>query len=93
MSKEIVKTIADALGDDLISQTCGVSDHSVRNARWQGRFPASWFVALEAACIAKGIDCPRSAFNFKSPSSEPQPMVSCPPKDVGTARADCKGAA
>lgn len=70
MSKEIVKNIADSLGDDFIARRCGVSEHSVRSARWRGQFPASWFTVVKAACDAEGLPCPVEAFNFKSPSAD-----------------------
>jgi hypothetical protein len=100
MSKEIVKNIADRLGDDVIASACGVSNHSVRNARWQGGFPASWFPVIRQMCAKAGLDCPEGAFNFKSPSSETSlsegfmmPMVSCLSQDVGTPARNIKGSA
>jgi len=94
MSKEIVKNIADRLGDDAIASACGVSSHSVRNARWQGGFPASWFPVIRQMCAKDGLDCPESAFNFKSPSSDiSSAMASCLSQDVGSAKRSVKGAA
>lgn len=98
MSKKAVKQIADKIGDEAISDLCGVGVHSVRNARWRGQFPASWYDALEAVCLKKGVDCPRSAFNFKSPSSDASKGGSptdgsCLTKDVGSGNAHVKGAA
>lgn len=91
MSKETVKQIADKLGDEAIAKACGVSDHSVRNARWQGRFPASWFPVIREMCSGAKIKCPESAFNFKSPSSVLTTTDSLPSKKVGDAATDIQG--
>jgi hypothetical protein len=58
-------TIISALGADVIQALCGVGEFSVRAARRDGQFPASWFDAIDGACLERGIDCPRDLFAFK----------------------------
>lgn len=64
MNKPAVIAITDALTADAICERLGVSSHSVRHARTEGRFPARWFDPLDAMCAEAGIECPRSAFHW-----------------------------
>lgn len=82
MSKKIVTKIIAELGAENIRSALGVSKHSVRHARADGAFPASWYNVLNGMCESAGIECPLSAFNMKQPA-----------KNVGKPSTDCKGAA
>ena len=66
MNKPAVLSITDELTTAEICRRLGVSSHSVRHARFMGRFPARWFDPLEAMCAEAGIECPRSAFHWIS---------------------------
>ena len=89
---ENTKHIADQLGQAKIALALGIGVTAVNNAIARGYFPATWYPIIRDMCRDGGVECSMDAFNFKSPSSDvSQPMASCPPKDVGTARADCKG--
>lgn len=57
--------IINALGAEKIQALCGVGEFSVRAAKREGRFPASWYAEIDKACRAQGIECPRSLFAFK----------------------------
>lgn len=48
-------TIVDEIGKDEIAASVGVTPHSVRKARAEGRFPASWYMAIRAKCRAAGL--------------------------------------
>lgn len=76
MSKQAVINITDKLGADAICSGLSVTNHSVRHARFTGAFPAAWYRQLKEMCEAEGIDCPLSAFNFKSPTSRPSAEAS-----------------
>lgn len=69
MSKQVVKKIADAIGDEQIASALGVGLHSIRNARWSGGFPASWYPVLKDLSEKAGVPCPMVAFNFKPEAS------------------------
>lgn len=56
------------LGADTIQHLCGVGEFSIRAAKREGRFPASWFALIDAECTRRGIDCPRTLFAFKEAS-------------------------
>ena len=62
--------IASALGQRQIAEAVGVVPTAVNNAVMRGSFPASWFTVIRAMCEENGLDCPESAFNFRSPTSE-----------------------
>lgn len=57
--------IINALGAETIQQLCGVGEFSIRAAKRDGRFPASWFDLIDTECAKRGIKCPRSLFAFK----------------------------
>ena len=69
MNKQTVRTITDALGSVAIQERLGVTEFSIRHARREGSFAASWYAAMKAMCDEAGVDCPMSAFNWKT--SEP----------------------
>lgn len=69
MTHNIAKSITDQIGADRISKAIGVSSHSIRHARTEGTFPASWYAVLSDMCKQQGIECPLSAFNWKTPVS------------------------
>lgn len=68
MNKQAVHHITDTLGADVICESLSVTHHSIRYARTDGRFPASWYAHLKAMCEDVGIPCPLSAFNWKQPT-------------------------
>tara|TARA_R110002051_G_scaffold325869_1_gene432641 strand:+ start:1517 stop:1741 length:225 start_codon:yes stop_codon:yes gene_type:complete len=70
MEKQIVKKIIDGIGAETICNRLGVTSHSVRGARTNGAFPASWFDELDALCRSSDIECPRSVFNWRVASAE-----------------------
>jgi len=80
MNKAAVHQITDALGSHEIEDALNVSRHSIRYARTEGVFPASWYGPLSAMCRNAGIECPLSAFNWKAPA-----------KNIGAVGGDCKG--
>jgi hypothetical protein len=70
MSKHHVHRITDELGADAICARLGVSSHSIRYARTDGSFPASWYGPLKTMCDDAGIPCPLTAFNWRAPAKE-----------------------
>jgi hypothetical protein len=88
------KHIADQLGQAKIALALGVGVTAVNNAVSRKHFPATWYPVIRDMCRAVGKDCPESAFNFKSPSSDVSQIDgSLPSKDVGSGNANVKGAA
>lgn len=65
-----VEHLADTISRRLIAARVGVGMTAVSTAISRGKFPASWFVEMQALCEERGIDCPVEAFNFKVPSSD-----------------------
>jgi hypothetical protein len=59
--------IINALGAETIQRLCDVKEFSIRAAKREGQFPASWFDQIDAACTAAGVPCPRGLFAFKRP--------------------------
>lgn len=70
MDQHQVHQIVSQLGDEAITRELGVSIHSVRAAKRERVFPASWYAAVKRLCDEAGIDCPEDAFNFRSPTSD-----------------------
>ena len=70
MSKQSVITITDALGADAICARLGVSQHSVRHARWAGAFPGNWYGRIKPMCDEIRIECPMAAFNWRTAKEE-----------------------
>ena len=70
MSKASITSIVDAVGSDAIEQALSVSSHSVRYARFTGKFPSSWFPKVRDLCAEHQIECPEDLFNWRG---EPKP--------------------
>lgn len=64
-----VHSITDAIPADAICKRFGVKPRTIRLARENGTFAASWYLGMKALCKEHGLDCPDSLFNFRSPSS------------------------
>lgn len=74
--------ILDALGDELVrselfgdgpaSRKSGLlpGTKALSQARWAGKFPASWYAKLNELCSTAGIPCPLCLFNFKGVSDQ-----------------------
>lgn len=58
--------IADTLTQRAIAQRLGLGVTAVNNAVKRGVFPASWFPVVREMCREADIDCPETAFNFKT---------------------------
>ena len=43
----------------------GVTERTLREARANGYFAASWFPTVREVCDEFGLDCPMAAFNWK----------------------------
>lgn len=65
MDRTIVHQITSALGSDAICAELNVKHHSIRYAKFKGRFTASWYGVLSEMCAESGIECPKSAFTFR----------------------------
>ena len=63
--KEQMRRIVDALGAEAIAQRVGGARRTVFVHCENGRFPASWFMALKDMCEEAGIPCPPALFYFK----------------------------
>lgn len=57
--------IIDALGSQEIEQL-GFSERNIRHVRWTGVFPGMWYGPISEACERIGMECPKSAFKWKS---------------------------
>ena len=64
-----VNRIAAVLSPDAMCDALGVGKHAVRYARFTGTFPGNWYGTLLPMCDAAGIDCPLSAFTWKTAKS------------------------
>ncbi len=70
-----MKTASDiiaAIGSETIQAICKVGVFSIRAAKRDGKFPASWFDAIEGVCTERGIPCPRGLFAFKRHDGAPE---------------------
>ena len=66
------QALADRIGRAIIAETLGVTVDAVAvSIKRGGKLPAAWFPVVRDLCVARGIECPESAFNWKSPSSAP----------------------
>jgi hypothetical protein len=65
------RELAQQLGQADIARQLKVGPTAVNNALARGAFPPSWYPVIRDMSLQKGIECPESAFNFKSPSSAP----------------------
>lgn len=70
MNKSPVIQITDALPHDVICERLLVKPRSIRLARERKVFPANWYPTMKSICAEYGVDCPESAFNWKSPSTD-----------------------
>lgn len=68
-SKSTVHHIVQTLGRENIESRLGVSKYSLFAAKRDRLFPAAWFDVLDEMCRERGIECPRSAFRFRSSES------------------------
>lgn len=66
MSKAEVSQIIETIGADRICEVIGVGQHSVRYAKTEGLFAASWYAPMKALCDEAGISCPLHLFNWKT---------------------------
>ncbi len=62
--------IINKVGSAAIEVACNVGEHSVRAAKRDGKFPASWFDEMEKLCADHGLPCPRNLFAFKRPQED-----------------------
>jgi len=69
--KAEVNTIVATLTADAMCAALGVGRHAVRYARFTGTFPGNWYGTLLPMCMAAGIECPLTAFTWKTPKSTP----------------------
>ncbi len=67
---ECVRKITETVGATFIQRECAVSEFSIRAAKRDGVFPASWYAVIKRECDRLGIDCPMGLFSFKRPHSE-----------------------
>jgi hypothetical protein len=65
--------IITAIGADAIQMACQVGEFSIRAAKRDGKFPASWFDAIEGLCSDRALPCPRELFAFKRPIEDAKP--------------------
>lgn len=86
MEKATVPYIVSNLGAESVAAVLGVSVHSVRKAVENRAFPASWYDVMDAICVDRGIECPRTLFNFKAPSASAEGSP-CLPGQHGDASA------
>lgn len=60
------QTIVNQIGRADIARLVGVGLPAVSNAIRRGKLPTAWFPAIKAECEARGLECPESAFNWKT---------------------------
>lgn len=65
--------IANTLGRSEMEARLGLRRGSVSMALGRGSFPANWFVVVRKMCAEAGIECPESAFAFKSDAEYSEP--------------------
>lgn len=59
-----VAVICDAIGRAVIAKAVGRGITAVSNAVTEGRFPASWYVAVKSLCEERSLACPEELFSF-----------------------------
>ena len=67
-TKSLVHKITDTIPHELLCKQFGVKQRTIRLARENGFFPASWYVGMKQLCDEHGLACPESLFNFKTTS-------------------------
>lgn len=84
-----VHRITDALDRAEMAARLDVRPRSIRKAREERIFPASWYAVLAVMCAEAGIECPLEAFNWR-------PYCDMHPPSAGPSRAhdagDCNAA-
>lgn len=70
MSSNHVHQLIDHLGERFFLETLGWTERNLRHAKSVGKISALWFDAIDKACLAKGFQCPRAAFNMKEPAKD-----------------------
>lgn len=70
---DILSSMSDAamiinrIGRKRIRLALGVGETAISNVLSRGgRFPASWYGPLKELCDREGVDCPISAFNWRT---------------------------
>ena len=59
--------IIESIGRKRIREALGIGETAISNVLSRGRrFPASWYGPLKDLCDREGVDCPISAFNWKT---------------------------
>jgi len=61
-----VTEIINIIGGGRIAAELGVTAHAVRHVKGAGAFPASWYRHLLSLCDEHDIDCPMTAFSWRS---------------------------
>lgn len=56
--------VCDALGRRDIALRVRRGVTAVSNAAADGKFPASWYLAIRAMCVSAGLPCPEQLFKF-----------------------------
>lgn len=65
--KAIQKITTHAEAARALKERLCVKDRTLREARANGYFSASWYPIVSDICKEYGLDCPMDAFNFKAP--------------------------
>lgn len=66
-----IKNIISEIGGDALQEALGVSEYSLRAAKRDGKFPASWWTVVKALADRRGVEVSEDLFNFKpSPSQD-----------------------
>ena len=82
MDRNFAAKLIDEIGHDVLCSQLGFTERNLRHVRSTGQFAAQWYPPVKELAEVRGVDCPLSAFSFKSL-----------PQNVGTKVNDCKGAA
>jgi len=59
------REIVDLIGRDALASDLGVLSKTVSITAAAGRFPASWYIVINAAAAKHGANVPLGLFNFK----------------------------
>jgi len=59
------REIVDLIGRDALASDLGVLTKTVSIAAAAGRFPASWYIVINAAAAKHGAQVPLGLFRFK----------------------------
>ena len=59
--------IIEGIGRTQIREALGIGETAISNVLSRGgRLPASWYGPLKELCDREGVDCPISAFNWRT---------------------------